>query len=289
MHASLALACVIKTSTVSADLPLIIEDLITDRGKIKLDISLAYANSDKQGVATDDPIVVQTGPASFITLPTVIGESRRNSDSLVATLSLRYGLTRKTEVFSRASYLYSDHRVSDINGTSGSSNSRFTDAWAGINYQFKIDDDTPALLGFAEIALSEKHRNSSHSFKSAMLGATSYHAIDPVVLSITMGYRLNQERRDAGTQYRPGNLLLLNPSIAFAVNEYITLATGVQWTNREADKYDGVAQGYRHTSTDLLLGTSYGISKGSILDLSFKANASGQGGTDLRLNWLHTF
>lgn len=272
-----------------ADLPLTVEDLITDKGKVKLDVSLAYANSDRQGVSTAEPITVQTGATSFVTLPTLIGESRGNSDSVVGTLGLRYGLTGKAEIFARTSYLHSSSRASDVSGTSSHSENRFADAWAGINYQFKKDDDTPALLGFTEIALREKHEKSSSSFKSALVGLTTYKAIDPVVFSLTTAYRFNQSRKDGEADYKPGNLLLLNPSIAFAVNDRVTLSTGMQWTNRQADKWGGKAQGFRRTSSDLLLGVGYGIAKGSTINLTFKSNVSGSNGADLRLSWLHTF
>jgi len=179
-------------------------------------------------------------------------------------------------------------RTTDLSGTRSTSDNRFADAWAGVNYQFKSDDKTPALLGFAEVAIREKHRKESASFKSWMLGMTTYRAIDPVVFSLTAGFRFNQERSDGNTQYKPGNLLLLNPSIAFAVSDRVTLTTGVQWINRQADQYNGVVQGFRRTSTNLLLGVGYGIMKGSTLNFTFKTNASGQNGADLRLNWLHT-
>ena len=272
-----------------ADLPLTVEDLITDKGKIKLDVSLAYANSDRQGVSTGEPITVQTGATSFVTLPTLIGESQGNSDSLVGTLVMRYGLTGKAEIYARGSHLYNSSRNSTVSGISSNSDSRFADAWAGVNYQFKKDDDTPAVLGFLEVALREKHRESSRSFKSALLGMTTYTAMDPVVFALTAAYRVNQSRKDGAADYQPGNLLLLNPSIAFAVNDRVTLTTGVQWTNRQADRLDGTAQNFRRTSTDLLLGVGYGISKGSTLNFTFKSNASGRDGADLRLNWLHTF
>ena len=68
----------------------------------------------------------------------------------------------------------------------------------GLNHQFKPDNATPALLGFAEIALSERMRNDSASFKSAMFGLTTYKAIDPVVFSLTAGYRFNQTRKELG-------------------------------------------------------------------------------------------
>ena len=134
---------------VYADLPMTVEDLITDKGKVKLDMSVAYANSDRQGVPTGDPITIQTGATSFVILPALIGESRGNSDSLVGTLGLRYGLTGEVEIFARTSYLHISSRNSDVSGISSHSENRFADAWAGINYQFKKDDDTPAVLGFA--------------------------------------------------------------------------------------------------------------------------------------------
>jgi len=156
-----------------ADLPLTVENLITDKGKIKLDLSLSYANADRQGVSTAAPISVQVGPTSFVTLPTQIGEHVDNSDIAVAALGLRHGLTAKAEVYARLSGLSSRRRSSGLDGSATSSQSGFADAWAGVNYQFKKDDDGPAVLGFAEIALREKHRRSSASFKSAMLGATT--------------------------------------------------------------------------------------------------------------------
>lgn len=272
-----------------ADLPLTVEDLITDKGKVKLDVSLAYANSDRRGISTAEPITVQTGPASFVTLPTVIGESQGNSDVLAGTLGLRYGLTAKAETYARASYLYTNRRSSDVSGIHSERDGRFADAWVGVNYQFKHDDDTPAVLGFVEVALREKHRESSRFFKSALLGITTYTAIDPVVFSLTSAYRFNQSRRDGNIGYQPGNLFLLNPSVAFAVNDRVTLTTGVQWTSRSADKLDGKAQSFRRTSTDLLLGVGYGMTKVSTLNVTFTANASGSNGADLRLNWLHTF
>lgn len=284
-----AACCALIAPMVMADLPLTVEDLITDKGKVKLDASLAYANSDRQGISTAEPITVQTGPTSFVTLPTVIGESQGNSDSLVGTLGVRYGLTGKAEIYARGSHLYNSSRNSNVSGISSNSDRRFADAWAGVNYQFKKDDDTPAVLGFLEVALREKHRESSSSFKSALLGVTTYTAMDPVVFSLTAAYRVNQSRKDGAAGYEPGNLLLFNPSIAFAVNDRVTLTTGVQWTNRQADRLDGTAQDFRRTSSDLLLGVGYGISKGSTITLTFKANASGSNGADLRLNWLHTF
>jgi hypothetical protein len=281
-------ALCVLSAPARADLPLTVEDLITDQGKLRLDLSATYANSERSGVSTGEPIVVQTGPTAFVALPALVGERLVNSDTLVGSLGLRYGLTAKTELYARASVLSNSQRASTVEGTSRSRDSRFADAWAGVNIQFKKDDDTPALLGFAEVALAERHRQRTAHFKSALLGVTTYQAIDPIVFSLTGAYRFNQTRRDGPQDYRPGNLLLLNPAVGFAVNDRVTLTTGVQWTRRQADRLDGQAQGMTRTATNLLLGVGYGIARGNTLNLTAKANVSGTSGAELRANWLYT-
>jgi len=176
-----------------------------------------------------------------------------------------------------------------MNETQSIRESRFVDAWSGINYQFRQDDLSPAVLGFAEFALHEKHQHSSSSFKSWMFGLTTYRALDPLVLSLTASYRSNETRRDGNFYYKPGNLLVFNPQVAFAVNERVTLTSGLQWTRQEADKLAGENQNFLRTSIDLILGLGYGLSRNNTLNLIFKMNASGRDGADLRLNWLHAF
>lgn len=280
--------CLIVSTFAVADLPLTVEDLITDKGKLKLDISLSYSNSDSRNLLTDEPIIVQTGETSFITLPTKFGEFKGNNDVHVATIGIRYGLTQRAEAYTRVSYLYRSTRSSDLLGTNNNNENYFVDSWLGFNYQFSQDNDTPAILGFIEYALYENHQNSSSRGKSWTLGMTTYRAIDPIVLSITAAFQFNQVRANGNINFEPGNYLLLTPSAAFAVNDRITLTTGFQWLNNHANRYDGSPQGFRRTSTDVTLGLGYGVSKGNILNFSFKANASGRGGADLRLNWLYT-
>ncbi|WP_151635286.1 transporter [Noviherbaspirillum aerium] len=272
-----------------AELPMQIEDLITERGKFKFEGGLSYANNDRQEILTGRPLSIQIGPASFVSLPYSVTESKGNSDIVVGTLGLRYGLYARTELYSRISYLYSSHRNIEASNMSYSSDQKLADAWVGVNYKFKEDDDTPALLSFVEVALYEKHRISNAYAKSALLGLTAFKAIDPIVLSLTAAYRANFKRRDDHAAYDPGNTLLLNPSIAFAVNDRITLSAGVQWMNAQADTVEGKPQGFRRTSTDLLIGMAYGFSRGHTLSLSLKQNASGRDGADLRANWLYTF
>lgn len=284
------LVCAVSGAAWADDLPLTVEDLITDKGKIKLDVSFAYANRDRQGVSTTNPVLIQTGASSFVTIPATVGESTGNSDSYVPTLGLRYGLTAKLEVYTRASMLATSQRMEDVNGVSSSSNSHFSGLWAGINYQFKEDGATPALLGFAEMALSERRAEDTVRLKSAVLGFTTYRAIDPIVFSLTSSYRLGRSSRgDSGATFKPGGMLQINPSVAFSVNERVTLSTGVQWLRRSADVVNGQRRGYSRTETDLVLGVGYGFARGNTLNTSFRMKASGQGGAELRMGWLYTF
>ncbi|HFC3226460.1 TPA: meta-pathway of phenol degradation family protein, partial [Neisseria gonorrhoeae] len=57
---------------VRADLPLNIEDIMTDKGKWKLETSLTYLNSENSRAALASPVYIQTGSASFIPVPTEI-------------------------------------------------------------------------------------------------------------------------------------------------------------------------------------------------------------------------
>lgn len=274
---------------VLADLPLTVEDLVTDKGKLKLELSFSYANADQTGVSTGEPIAVQTGATSFVLVPSAIGERNSNRDTLIGTAGLRYGFSGKTEVLLRTSYLHASERVNDTEGPSHNRQNHFADTWLGVNHQFREEDDHPALLGFAEVALSERMTGVSKSLRSAMLGFTSYKAIDPIVFSVTGAYRLSRSHGHEGDTRKNGNLLMLAPSVGFAVNDRVTLTTGLQWTRLGAARLNGAARGINRTATDLQLGVGYGFARGNTLNTTFKTNASGDRGAELRVNWLYTF
>lgn len=270
-----------------AELPLTIEDLIAEEGRTQLDMSVTYVNNQSQRLSTGDAIIVPTGDASFVLLPTRFGEFESNTDAFIGTLGLRRGVTRDTEIYVRASYLYRNERYSDLNGSYRDTENRFLSSWVGLNHQFSRDGKTPALLGFIEGAAYEKYEQGSDSGKSWALGLTTYRAIDPVVLSVTGSFQWNLDRDDGDADYDPGNLFFLTPSVAFAVNDRVTLTSGLKWTFLEAGERDGESQGFDRTSTDLTLGLGYGVAKGNTLNVSFSANVSGQSGASLRFNWLY--
>lgn len=272
-----------------AELPLTIENVITDKHKFKLDLSLSYSNLELQGVQASDGVLIQTGATSFVSVPSRVGQTQINSDILIATLGARYGLSDNLESYFRVNYLSSDSRITDLSGTSSASDSRFSDAWIGLNYRFSEDTDTPALLGSIETAVYEKHSIDNAQFKSHQASITTYRAIDPIVLSLTSGYRFNQTRKDGNVDFQPGNFLFISPSVGFAVNDTITLTTGFQWLNKQPDEVNNTSQGARSTNIDLILGMGYGQTKNSIINTTLQANISGRGGADLRVNWLISF
>jgi len=87
-----------------ADLPLTIEDLIADKGKVRLNLSLNYTNSERKDIS-----LVPMGSRSHISVP-----AKNNSDILIGFLSLGYDLTRNTEIYGSGGYLYSNARTNNL-------------------------------------------------------------------------------------------------------------------------------------------------------------------------------
>ena len=265
-------------------------DVMADAGRAKLELGLTYTNSERRDVLTGAPLEVQTGPTSFISLPTLINEAEGSSDVIVASLGLRYGITADLEIYGRLHALYAQHRSQDLHHqVQRQEDSGLSDAWVGLNYRLSPDTTTPALLGFVEAAVYERHDQRSASLKSWMGGLTTYRAIDPIILSLTAALRWNQERKLDNYRLNPGDFVMLTPSAAFAVNDRITLTSGWQWTSRASDRHDGLATHFRRNHSDLLLGIGYGVAKGNSLLLNFKTDASGHRGAELRLNWTQRF
>lgn len=275
-----------------ADVPLTIEDLLTAQNRWRVGLGINYSNTNEQKISTGSPVLLQIGPVQYIALPTQIGESRTNSDTLSISPSLRYGLSGKTELYGRSTFIADSSRIQDTNGQHSESDSRFESLWLGVNHKFISEGKTPALLGFIEMAalentrLSGKNDNIDYA-KSWLIGATTYRVIDPMVLSLTAAYRFNQTHDLDGASYKLGNYLVLNPSASFAVNNEITLSGGFQWIDSQPSELNGVSQGLRNTNTNLNLGLAWLWDERTTLNFSGNANVSGNGGAGLGLTWTY--
>ncbi len=287
LYASLML--LVFSSSVSADLPLTVENLLSDKGKWRLRSSLTYANSERKGIDASNPLLVQTGESTFVTIPTIIGENVTNTDALVTTIGLGYGITAKDELYARASSLSVNSRSLNVTGLATSnSTSQFSDAWLGVNHKFRNNVDKAALLGFAELQLAERQSDGSTvSGKSWVIGATAYQTYDPVVLSLTGAIQVNTTREVSNTNYKPGNVISLTPSVGFAVNDKVTLTTGLRWWLRQAATRDNITEGINQTQTALNLGLGYALGKRDTLSFKVRPQVSGEGDVQISLNWNH--
>jgi len=277
---------------VLADLPLAIEDLLTYENRYRLELGVVFANKDNRNVNSYFDMV-QIGAEQFIMLPVGIGEERRNTDFLALALGLRYGLTKKTEILSRMTAVAEEVRIRQDNIFFESHyNQRFSDIVFGINHQFSEDNDTPALLGFTELTMAENTATNELDLtygKSLLLGFTTYRAIDPLVLSLTVGYRYAGKRDVDEFAVDPGDLLFINPSVGFAVNSQVTLTGGFQLRFRGKDEIDSEREGIRTSNIGLYFGLGYAFSKRLSLHVSTKANVSGDNSAEVGFNILYKF
>lgn len=269
-----------------ADLPLTIEDLLTAQNRWRLELGSVYANAERTNAQNGQPIQIQTGPTSFITIPTFAGVTRENTDTLIFTPGLRYGISGDTEVYARSSWLSSTLRITLGNATQSRSNTQFGDAWLGVNHRFISEENHPALLGFAELALAEKQSNHTHSVRSVLVGFTTYRATDPLVLALTAAYRFNRSSTANSFTYQGGDYLLINPSVSFAANQVDTLSAGFNWRRQQPESLNGIAQGAVLTRTDFNLGLGYSYDQRTTLNTTLRGNLSGGNGAEIGITAL---
>lgn len=277
---------------VFADLPLSLEEVLTDKGKFKLDATISYINNENRKSELTSPVYIQTGNASFIPIPTEVQDNEYNNDMLVGTLGLRYGLTGNTDLYGNMSYLWREERRFDAESAQSNKqhHQHLSDISLGISHTFLKDEKNPALIGFLESNVYEKSRGKSSSGKSWLVGITTYKAIDPIVLSLTTAYRFNSQKTLSESQkFKAGNYWLLNPNISFAANDRISLTGGIQWLATQSNRIDGKKESLSNTATYAHLGTGFSLTKTTSLNASARFNISGRSGSELKLGIQHTF
>ena len=149
------------------------------------------------------------------------------------------------------------------------------------------DEEYPGLIGFADVALVENVASTGSELvyvKSGAIGLTAYRVIDPVVLSATSGVRFAVSRAVGGIAVNPGDSIFLNPSIAFAANNELTLTGGLSMRFERADEVNDVRQGSRQTRGDLEFGVSYAWDRKTTLRMDTRADVVGEGGLTVGIN-----
>jgi hypothetical protein len=277
-------------SSVSADLPLTIEDLLSKKGQTRFQLSATYLNNQQHSA---DLLVLPPVQSNNIqNANTLLGKNLSNTDTLVTTASLRHGIAKNTELYGRLSAIATDYRSQNYRGQiiGSDSNTHFSSAWLGVNHRFRDDfDNKPALLGFAELQLAHKPDEDAPVIygKSVILGGTTYQTYDPVVLSLTGSIQLNTSYKRKKKTIKPGLSLSLSPSVAFAVNDRVTLTSGFNWRYRGQNKIQGKTTTIRNTSTGLNLGMGYAPSKKSIVSLNVRSDISGGSDAQVNASWTY--
>jgi hypothetical protein len=89
-----------------------VDEILTDTNKFKLETSISYANiSKKQNVIA--PLTYQTTGGDFVQVPTYLGSSATNQDYINYGFNLKYGISKKLEIFTNLNLFTSDTHISN--------------------------------------------------------------------------------------------------------------------------------------------------------------------------------
>ncbi|STZ00858.1 Uncharacterised protein [Moraxella lacunata] len=269
--------------TAHADLPLTVADILADKNRFKLDTDVSYYNHHKSSVATQGFEMVDLGQGRTLYMPS-IGESNTNTDSLIAGLGLRYGISDKLEIGVKTNAIYRNARHQNGAELSKSSDTYLNDISISTQYQLtKNHKKFPDSLVFGELSVYDntqglKRKNAS----SALVGFTTYTVNDPIVLSLTGTYQYQANRQtNVGTRVELGDTATLNGSVGFAVNPDITLTGGVGVRHKWADKGELGKLENNSTQTTLNLGFAHALTARSNLTANVRMPISGDGGSTL--------
>lgn len=265
-----------------------LEELISEKGTVRLEFGTFLVAARRSGVSGLYQSV-QTGTGSFVSVPVTLGTTDRQSETMLLNLGLRYGVSERAELYSRATFRYESSRFTDTTTalTDNNSDGGFQSLVFGMNYRLSDDAKTPGIVGFADITVLEDtsaDESDYQSAKSGTVGFTMYRVLDPVVLSLTAGYRANFDRAVGSDDIDPGDTFFLNPSVGFAVNNELTLTGGLGLNITGVDQINGVDEGTRRTQADLQFGAAYAWDKNTILRSDIRAEVLGENTVTLGLN-----
>ena len=275
-----------------ADLPLTIESLTTDKGRLKLDTAINYFNQNSSNLLSQGSSVIDLGNGSVITIPNLPTEGTVNTDTIIGTVGLRYGISEAWEVGVKANGLILDQRQENDGKVSSQSDTRLQDISLTTQYQFtKNHKRLPDSLVFSELSLYDNTSGfEKEAASSIIVGSTVYTVNDPIALSLTGVYQHNSDRKIVSVpkgfpdQVDVGNVLSVSGSVAFAVNPDITLNTGVGWRMVEGDEFlNSEIDRATRTETSLNLGMAYALTERSNLTANLRTDVSGDSGSTLSL------
>lgn len=271
--------------TAHADLPLLIEDLVTNKNRFKLEVKLNYINQTTSQLSDPSFTLVALGDGSTLAFPNPTLQGEYNSDTALINLGLRYGIKNNTELGIKINTITTQHRQQISGSSKTTSHARWQDVWLTGQHQLTKNHNFFAdSLLFAELNLVDHSQTLKQDYgSSALLGFTTYMINDPILLSMTVSYQYNATRDlTTGGSVDRGDVAGLHGIIGFAINPDITLNFGTGWQWRHADKYkDSDAHFSNTTKTSTNFGFTYAISERSNATINLQSNVSGEGGSNL--------
>jgi hypothetical protein len=226
----------------------------------------------------------QTGPGGTAAgLPVTVVASR-SRDSAVVSSGLRYGVARGLEISAALRSLW----LSQPRGLAGNEEEHGYTLELGASYLLAAEADGPAaLLSFSLDA--HQQGGFGPGDNNWRLSTTLWRSVEPVVLSLDVGYDYRAGRDLDGYRMDPGDRLFLAPRINFAVNHQVTLIGGLGLYYLQADRFAGeVIAGGRHSS-DLLLGVGLAPDPRSTVFIQSRMALGQESSASVALDWRYRF
>lgn len=239
-----------------------VDEILTDTKKFKVETTISYSNINKRESLVA-PIAYQTSNGDFVNIPTYMGSAKSNQDYINYGLNLKYGVSKKLELFSNINFYTNTIHISGNNFQS-KSDKDFNNLNVGAVYQVKKENDTPSLLIGASVDLYERvkfaeNRKKMQHFKNYSLFMTSFYTVDPVVFLLKTHFRHSLKKRFNGETIDSGDIFALSPNIYFAVNPYTSISWGVRYQLKGKDRVNNKVVSNVSSSVGYTFGVSYEI------------------------------
>lgn len=256
-----------------------------------MELGMTYGNNKINNTKVGGYIPVQISESSFINVPTNIRNEQLQNEYLVTTLGLKYGLKKDLDVSLRTNLLYTSNRFLDVNSAEKSqTNTDISDISLGLNYQFLQDAKYPALVAFLETSVFEKNEKKNSTFSGWSIGITTYRSYDPIVLSLTTGYKYNLKRKiNSLDEYKPANLFFFNPQIGFAANDRISLIAGLNFKTIDTQEFNNRVVEKKRNNIDYSFGIGLGLDNKSNLNILATTRQDFNNSNEIRLNYNRKF
>jgi len=256
-----------------ADLPLTLEEVIAKKNELTIELGFDYGNIYSSDFTREI-----------------------NQDVLSMSFGMRYGITSTTEIYGSVRGAAHQARSSiPRGGDRGHANGvQWNSLTIGLNHRFSPDNKTPALLGYLQTeAVENSSPTGNNRFiygKTWSFGVVTYRRVDPVVFSLSSGFRGSWKRNTGESRsVLPGNIFHVSPKLNLALNAETSVFLGARWSHKNGKREGEETVDINATQTSLLLGAAYAVSKRSTLHFDLSADISGRGGANMGTLLRYTF